>query len=75
MKPKIVIPVVLVVVLLAFLLPVFLARAAPAEDRPFEVVHLADTRYEEVSFTNEAQDIPLAGMLFLPKGRVPTRRR
>ena len=71
MKPKKVIPVVLVVVLLVFLLPVFLARAAPAEERPFEVVHLADTRYEEVSFTNEAQDIPLAGMLFLPDSDGP----
>ena len=71
MKPKIVIPVVLVVVLLAFLLPVFLAQAAPAEERPLQVVHLADTRYEEVSFTNEAQDIPLAGMLFLPDSDGP----
>ena len=51
--------------------PVILKQAAPAEKRTFQRVYLADVEYTEVFFRNEAQDLNLAGMLFIPDGEGP----
>lgn len=51
--------------------PVVVAQSAPGEPRQYQRVYLADREYTEVSFRNEAQDLDLAGMLFLPDGRGP----
>lgn len=51
--------------------PVVLKQAAPAEKRTFQRVYLADVEYTEVFFRNEAQDLNLAGMLFIPEGEGP----
>jgi len=51
--------------------PVIVRQVAPAEERTYQQVHLADLEYTEVSFRNEAQDLDLAGMLFVPDGEGP----
>jgi len=51
--------------------PVVIRQVAPPEERTFQRVYLADVEYTEVSFRNEAQDLDLAGMLFLPDGESP----
>ena len=51
--------------------PVLLKQAVPAEERTFRRVYLADVEYTEVFFRNEAQDLSLAGMLFVPEGEGP----
>jgi len=51
--------------------PVVHKQVAPAEERTFQRVYLADVEYTEVSFRNEAQDLDLAGMLFVPDGEGP----
>lgn len=51
--------------------PVAYRQLNPAEPRSLEGVQLAETTYEEVQFRNEAQDIDLAAMLFLPEGEGP----
>jgi dipeptidyl aminopeptidase/acylaminoacyl peptidase len=51
--------------------PVIYAKLVPQEPRQYERVHLADLDYTEVSFRNEAQDLDLAGMLFIPDGEGP----
>ena len=51
--------------------PVVLMQVAPPEERTFQRVYLADVEYTEVSFRNEAQDLDLAGMLFVPDGEGP----
>jgi len=51
--------------------PVVIRQAAPTEERTYQQVHLADLEYTEVSFRNEAQDLDLAGMLFIPDGEGP----
>jgi len=51
--------------------PVVIRQVAPPEERTFQRVYLADVEYTEVSFRNEAQDLDLAGMLFLPDGEGP----
>lgn len=51
--------------------PVVIRQAAPAEERTYRQVHLADLEYTEVSFRNETQDLDLAGMLFIPDGEGP----
>jgi dipeptidyl aminopeptidase/acylaminoacyl peptidase len=48
--------------------PVAFEQLAPEEPRQYQRVYLADVEYTEVSFRNEAQDLELAGMLFLPDG-------
>jgi len=61
-----------IVVILAIVLgPVIVMQAAPAEERIYQRVHLADLEYTEVSFRNETQDLDLAGMLFIPDGEGP----
>jgi len=51
--------------------PVVIRQVAPAEERTYQQVHLADLEYTEVSFRNETQDLDLAGMLFIPDGEGP----
>jgi len=51
--------------------PVVISQAAPIEERTYQQIHLADLEYTEVSFRNEAQDLDLAGMLFIPDGEGP----
>ena len=51
--------------------PVIVRQVAPPEERTFQRVHLADLEYTEVFFRNEAQDLDLAGMLFVPDGEGP----
>ena len=56
---------------LLLVIPVVVAQVNPPAERTLVGVSLADTGYQEVSFHNEAQDIDLAGMLFLPEGDGP----
>ena len=58
-------------ILIIIIGPVVYAKLVPQEPRQYERVHLADLDYTEVSFRNEAQDLDLAGMLFLPDGEGP----
>jgi len=51
--------------------PVVVAQSASEEPRQYQRVYLADVEYTEVFFRNEAQDLDLAGMLFLPDGEGP----
>ncbi|MCA9939134.1 MAG: alpha/beta fold hydrolase [Anaerolineales bacterium] len=51
--------------------PVVVKQVSPAEARSYDGAHLADLQYTEVSFRNEAQDLNLAGMLFIPEGVGP----
>ena len=63
------------VLLLGFLalliIPILVTQFAKAERRSFEWVELNDTSYREISFQNTAQDLELAGMLFVPEGEGP----
>jgi len=51
--------------------PVVLTQLTPEEPRQYQRVYLADVEYTEVSFRNEAQDLDLGGMLFIPDGDGP----
>jgi len=51
--------------------PVVVAQLVQDEPRQYQRVHLADLEYTEVFFRNEAQDLDLAGMLFVPEGEGP----
>jgi uncharacterized protein len=53
------------------IVPVLVAQIATPERRSFEWVELKDTSYQEISFHNAAQDLQLAGMLFVPEGNGP----
>lgn len=71
---RITIPLILgaIVMILAIVFgPVLGRMASAAEERTFRRVHLADVQYTEVYFRNEAQDLDLAGMLFVPDGDGP----
>lgn len=63
------------VLLLGFLalliIPVLVTQIAKPERRSFKWVELKDTSYQEISFQNTAQDLVLAGMLFVPEGEGP----
>ena len=63
--------VVLSILLLIIVVPVVFAQVGGGEERQLQYVSLAETAYEEISFHNEAQDIELGGMLFLPQGQGP----
>ena len=63
--------VVALVALLVILGPVFVRQLAPVEPRPFERVALKDTVFTEVVFRNHAQELELAGLLFVPEGKGP----
>ncbi len=60
---------VLILVLVAG--PVLLKQFLPDERREYEWVSLDTLLYEEVSFRNDAQQLDLAGMLFIPSGDGP----
>ncbi len=70
MKSK-VFAVALVILLLVIVVPFVLAQASGGEERTLHGISLAETVYEEISFVNEAQDIQLGGMLFLPHSDDP----
>jgi uncharacterized protein len=70
MKSK-VFAVALVTLLLVIVVPFVLAQVSGREERPLHGISLAQTVYEEISFVNEAQDIQLGGMLFLPHSNDP----
>ena len=53
------------------IVPVLIAQIAKPDRRSFEWVELKDTSYQEISFPNAAQDLELAGMLFVPEGEGP----
>jgi len=57
--------------LLLLTVSVVITQLAKPEPRNLEWVALRDTTYQEVSFRNTAQNIQLAGMLFVPEGEGP----
>jgi dienelactone hydrolase len=63
--------IALVVLLALLVVPMLLALPGDRDQRHLERVRLEDTRYEEVSFRNEAHGLQLAGMLFVPEGAGP----
>jgi dipeptidyl aminopeptidase/acylaminoacyl peptidase len=70
MKKRILIMVGLVF-LLVVLGPVLIAQSQTSVSRDMHGVRLSSLQYTDVSFRNEAQDLNLAGMLFLPEGNGP----
>src|SRR3989304_5896178 len=70
MKKKIVVGSILAILAIVFG-PVVIKQVAPPEERTFQRVYLADVVYTEVFFRNDAQDLDLAGMLFIPDGEGP----
>ena len=52
-------------------IPVLVRQLLPSEQRHLERVVLADTRHAEIAFQNRAQDLALAGLLFVPEGDGP----
>jgi dienelactone hydrolase len=63
--------VIALIVLLVIFGPVIIRQLLPAEPRSLERVALKDTTFTEVTFRNAAQDIDLAGLLFVPEGQGP----
>jgi dienelactone hydrolase len=53
------------------IVPILVTQFAKSERRTFEWVELKDTTYQEISFQNTAQDLELAGMLFVPEREGP----
>ncbi len=51
--------------------PVLIEQLLPSEARSFDRVSLATTTHTEIAFRNAAQDIDLAGLLFVPDGEGP----
>ena len=62
---------VVALVLAVVFIPVLLRQLFPSEQRHLERVALADTRHAEIAFQNRAQDLALAGLLFVPEGAGP----
>ena len=58
-------------VLLIVLGPVLIRQLFPPEPRQYSGVTLDETRYTEVEFRNEVQDLDLAGLFFIPDGEGP----
>jgi len=67
MKKKIAIALFLALLII----PVLVTQIFKPERRSFDRVELKDTSYQEISFQNTAQDLELAGMLFVPEGEGP----
>jgi dipeptidyl aminopeptidase/acylaminoacyl peptidase len=61
----------LLLVLVILFVPVVIRQIFPPEPPQFERVMLDDSRYSEIAFHNEAQDLDLGGMLFRPTGDGP----
>ena len=53
------------------IVPVLVTQIAKPERRSFEWVKLGDTNFQDVRFRNTAQNLKLAGMLFVPEGEGP----
>jgi len=70
MKKKLIVGSILAILTIVFG-PVVIAKSTPEEPRLYQRVYLADLEYTEVSFRNEAQDLDLAGVLFIPDGEGP----
>jgi len=51
--------------------PVLVEQAKGSTNRTYDEVRLSSLQYTEVTFRNEAQDLNLAGMLFVPDGDGP----
>lgn len=51
--------------------PVLVVQARGSTSRTYDDVPLSSLQYTEVTFRNEAQDLNLAGMLFVPDGDGP----
>ncbi|TNF87933.1 MAG: alpha/beta fold hydrolase [Gammaproteobacteria bacterium] len=62
---------ILLAVLLVVVGPVLLQQARTPAKRSLEGDSLDATRFREVTFTNQAQSIELAGLMFLPRGSGP----
>ncbi len=53
------------------IVPVLVTQIVKPERRSFEWVELGDTIFQDVRFKNTAQNLELAGMLFVPEGEGP----
>jgi len=53
------------------LAPVIIHQFQRHDSRTLQGTHLASLRYMDIAFRNEAQDLNLAGMLFIPDGKGP----
>ncbi len=62
---------VLLVLVLLVVGPVIVRQLFPPNPRLYSGVTLDEVQYTEVAFRNAAQDIDLAGMLFVPAGEGP----
>jgi len=62
---------IVALILAVVFMPVLLRQLFPSERRHLERVALADTRHAEIKFQNRAQDLALAGLLFVPEGDGP----
>lgn len=58
-------------VLAVLFVPVLVKQLLPVESRQLERVALEDTRHAEISFQNQAQNLALGGLLFVPEGDGP----
>ena len=58
-------------ILLIVVGPVLVRQLFPPEPRTYSGVTIDEVQYTEVAFSNAAQDIDLAGMLFVPEGEGP----
>jgi dienelactone hydrolase len=58
-------------VIILIVAPVLYTQLIPAESRSLQGPRLAETSYREIEFPNRAQNIELAGMLFVPRGEGP----
>lgn len=61
----------LLAILILVLGPVLVHQLQPAQQRTLQGALPDPTRYEEIHFRNAAQDIDLAGLLFVPQGAGP----
>ena len=60
-----------ILILAVLFVPVIVKQLLPAEPRQLERVALSDTQHLEIAFPNEAQDLALGGLLFVPEGDGP----
>ena len=71
MKKRTLFRLFLLALMLAIFLPPLLMRVIPPAQRQYSGVTLDEVQYSEIAFRNAAQDIDLAGMLFVPDGNGP----
>lgn len=60
-----------IICVLVLVVPVLAAQLRSEESRQWEGITLDELAYEEVQFYNDAEQIQLAGMLFVPEGEGP----